>query len=267
MRVGLVVREQDLVAWRGRLGELTRRVAAAGIDHITVGDHISFSDGHGVDGLIQATALLAAHRSLQVQTGIYLLALRHPAVVARQLATIAMVAPGRLTFGVGVGGDDERELELCGVRGQTRGARMEEALRLVKQFMTGEEITFQGRFFEVNQAAIRPALHPPVPILIGGRSDAALSRTARLGDGWIAVWISPRRFAEARDKVQQEAALAGRGPTCWMHTVQMWAGLGATVEQGVARVRSEMEASYSLPFERFSRYTPCGRPDDVAAFL
>src|SRR6478672_13754965 len=99
--VGIVLREQDLTAWAGRLDELTERTVAAGVDHLTVGDHVSFADGHGADGLIQATALLAAHPTIAVQTGVYLLALRHPAVVARQLSTVSMIAPGRLTFGIG----------------------------------------------------------------------------------------------------------------------------------------------------------------------
>lgn len=115
IEVGIVLREADLCRWRARLSELTAAVAGAGIDHITVGDHVSFAGGHGVDGLIQATALLTAHPTLAVQTGVYLLALRHPATVARQLATISLIAPGRFTLGVGVGGDDPRELELCGI--------------------------------------------------------------------------------------------------------------------------------------------------------
>ena len=92
IRVGIVLREQDLTVWSGRLPELAERAVAAGIDHLTVGDHVSFADGHGADGLIQAAALLSAHPELNVQTGVYLLALRHPAVVARQLATIALLA-------------------------------------------------------------------------------------------------------------------------------------------------------------------------------
>jgi alkanesulfonate monooxygenase SsuD/methylene tetrahydromethanopterin reductase-like flavin-dependent oxidoreductase (luciferase family) len=83
LTVGVVLREEDLRAWQGRLSELTDAVVGAGLDHVTIGDHVSFADGHGIDGLIQATALLAAHPALQVQTGIYLLALRHPATVAR----------------------------------------------------------------------------------------------------------------------------------------------------------------------------------------
>ena len=167
--VGIVLREADLLRWRGRLSELTAAVAAAGIDHITAGDHVSFAGGHGVDGLIQATALLAAHPTLAVQTGVYLLALRHPATVARQLSTISMIAPGRFTLGVGVGGDDPRELELCGVDPRTRGARTTEALELVQRFMTGDQITFRGRFFDVHAASIQPPPVPPIPVLVDGR--------------------------------------------------------------------------------------------------
>jgi alkanesulfonate monooxygenase SsuD/methylene tetrahydromethanopterin reductase-like flavin-dependent oxidoreductase (luciferase family) len=246
---------------------LTSAVAAAGIDHVTVGDHVSFAGGKGADGLIQATALLSAHPTLPVQTGVYLLALRHPATVARQLATIAELAPGRLTFGVGLGGDDPRELELCGVDPRSRGARMNEALTLLRAFLDGEEVTFEGRFFSVERAAIRPAPQPRPAILVGGRSDAALRRTGRHGDGWLALWVSPRRFTEGVGLVQQAAKAAGRADVPWEQTLQLWAGFDRSREQGVARLRPVMEGAYGIPFERFARYCPCGRAEDVAAEL
>jgi alkanesulfonate monooxygenase SsuD/methylene tetrahydromethanopterin reductase-like flavin-dependent oxidoreductase (luciferase family) len=264
---GVVLRGEHLRAHAGRLDGVARAAARAGVDHLAVGDHVSFSNGGGADGLVQATALLASHPELPVQTAVYLLALRHPATVARQLATISEIAPGRLTFGVGVGGDDPRELLLCGVDPRTRGARTTEALELLKRFMTGEEVTFAGRFYAVDGQAIRPAPRPPIPILVGGRSDAALARAGRLGDGWIGVWVSPRRYAEAQEIVQRAADAAGRSAPAWRHTLQLWAGFDATRERAVARIRPVMEGAYALPFERFERYTPCGRPEDVAAAL
>src|SRR5262245_33770924 len=99
------------------------RVADAGVDHLCVGDHVSFFVGAGSDGLIDATSLLAAQDRLPVYVALYLLPLRHPVPVARQLATIAQRAPGRLTVGVGVGGEDPHEIELCGVDPKTRGRR------------------------------------------------------------------------------------------------------------------------------------------------
>jgi len=265
--VGVVLRERDLRAHAGRLDAVARAATRAGVDRLAVGDHVSFSNGGGADGLVQATALLASHPMQRVETAVYLLALRHPAVVARQLATISEIAPGRLTFGVGVGGDDPRELRLCGVDPRTRGARTTEALELLKRLMTGEEVTFAGHFFSVEGNAIRPAPQPVIPILVGGRSDAALVRTGRLGDGWIGVWVSARRYREAQGIIQRTADTAGRASPAWRHTLQLWAGFDVSRERAVARVRPVMEQAYSMPFERFERYTPCGRPEDVAAAL
>jgi alkanesulfonate monooxygenase SsuD/methylene tetrahydromethanopterin reductase-like flavin-dependent oxidoreductase (luciferase family) len=266
IRVGIVLREQDLGAWSGRFGELASHAVDAGIDHLTVGDHVSFAEGHGADGLIQAIALLSAHPRLSVQTGVYLIALRHPAVVARQLATIALLAPGRFTFGVGVGGDDPSELELCGINPRERGARATEALRCVRLFMRGEEVEFLGRFFDL-RGAIRPAPSVPIPVLVGGRSDAALVRTGQLGDGWLALWVSPRRFGEAVDRVEAVAAEARRGGVRWQHALQLWAGFGTSREVARERISRTMSAAYALPFDRFERYVPCGPPEAVADAL
>jgi alkanesulfonate monooxygenase SsuD/methylene tetrahydromethanopterin reductase-like flavin-dependent oxidoreductase (luciferase family) len=266
IRVGIVLREHDLAAWSGRLRELAEHVLAVGIDHLTVGDHVSFADGHGADGLLQAAALLSAHPSLSVQTGVYLLGLRHPAVVARQLATIGLLAPGRFTFGVGVGGDDPRELELCGIDPRERGARTTEALRCVRLFMKGEDVDFRGRFFDL-RGAIRPAPTPPIPILIGGRSDAAFVRAGQLGDGWLALWVSPRRFAQAVDRIRATADDAGRDGVRWQHALQLWVGFGASRVTARQRLSATMEAAYGLPFDRFERYVPCGPPEAVAEAL
>jgi alkanesulfonate monooxygenase SsuD/methylene tetrahydromethanopterin reductase-like flavin-dependent oxidoreductase (luciferase family) len=266
IQVGVVLREQDLGAWSGRLRELADHAVAAGIDHLTVGDHVSFADGHGADGLIQAMALLSAHASLSVQTGVYLLGLRHPAVVARQLSTIALLAPGRFTFGVGVGGDDPKELELCGIDPRARGARTTEALRCVRLLMRGTAVEFRGRFFDLH-GAIRPAPAVPIPILVGGRSDAALVRAGSLGEGWLALWVSPRRFGEAVMGIEAAAVEAGRSDVSWQHALQLWAGFGASRAEARERVGRTMEAAYAVPFERFERYVPCGPPEAIAEAL
>jgi alkanesulfonate monooxygenase SsuD/methylene tetrahydromethanopterin reductase-like flavin-dependent oxidoreductase (luciferase family) len=267
VRVGIVLRQEDIEAHGRDLPSLTARIAAAGVDHVMVGDHVSFAGGMGVDGLVQATALLVAHPSLPVETGVYLLALRHPATVARQLATISSIAPGRLTFGVGLGGEDPRELTLCGVDPRTRGARLDEALSLLRTFLRGEPASFHGRFFDVERAAILPAPLPPPPIIVGGRSDAALRRAGRLGDGWIGVWVSPRRFAEAREMVDDAARESGRPPARWRHSLTVWAGFGRGQAIAGRRVASAMQRAYGLGFERFERYVPRGSPQQVAEAL
>lgn len=242
------------------------QVGKAGIDHVCCGDHVSFA-GAGFDGLVQATALAMLHPTLPIYSGVYLLPLRHPVLVARQLADIGRLAPGRLVFGVGIGGEDRHEVAICGVDPATRGLRMDECLTIVRQLLTGKAVTFHGRFFDLDEAIIAPAPADAIPIIIGGRSDVAIRRAARLGDGWIGIWNSPRRFAAAVEMAAGEAARAGRPDPPDRHAMQVWCGLADSKEAARACLAPAMEAFYQLPFERFEPYCPHGTPDEVAEFL
>lgn len=236
----------------------------AGIDHAVVGDHVSFFGGVGFDGLVHATALAMLHPTLPVQTAVYLLPLRHPVPVARQVASIESLAPGRLTLGVGLGGEDPHELEVCGVDPRTRGRRMEECLTVLRGLLTGEPVTFAGAFVDVTDALIRPAA--PVPVVVGGRSEAAVRRAGRLGDGWLGIWVSPERFVRSTEHFAEEAAAAGRQVDP-QHGLSVWCGFADDRTSARAAVSRAMETIYHLPFERFERYTPHGTPADVAEAL
>ncbi len=267
VRVGIGVPRGAL---RGSLAErraALEAVAAAGLDHVGVGDHISFFTGIGFDGLIQAAQLLSLHETLQVYVAVYLLPLRHPTLVARQLQSLTAPAPGRLVLGVGVGGEDPHEFEVCGVDPRTRGRRTDEALAIVRQLMTGEPLDFSGEFFSLAGAAIRPATEPRVPIIVGGRSSAAVRRAARLGDGYIAIWISAKRYAGVVAEIAREAAACGRASVDWQHAMFVWCGLGETREAARKRVAESMQSVYQIGFENFERYTPYGAAADVAEFL
>jgi len=120
--------------------------------------------------------------------------------IDRQVASLAALAPGRLVFGVGLGGEDPAELRACGIDPATRGRRMDEALAVLRPLLTGNQVTMRGAFFDLDQVRIAPAPEPRVPIVIGGRSDAALRRVARHGDGWLGLWVSPGRRRHARGR-------------------------------------------------------------------
>jgi alkanesulfonate monooxygenase SsuD/methylene tetrahydromethanopterin reductase-like flavin-dependent oxidoreductase (luciferase family) len=264
--VSFHLREEQIAECGGHLREVLKRVEAVGLDAVGVGDHVSFIGGTGTDGLITAAALLAANERLTVRTGVYLLPLRHPVLVARQLVTISQMAPGRLVFGVGVGGEDRHEYAVCEIDPHRRGARADEALPLLRKLLTGRPVTHRGRFFNVEAAQVAPGA-PGLRIIVGGRSGAALQRAGRFGDGWIGVWISPRRFAEATALVAGAAAEAGRTDVAWRHEHQGWCFFDPDPAAATERARCVMGASYNLPFERFARYTPCGPPEVVADAL
>ena len=243
------------------------RAAGEGIDHLCVGDHVSFFVGAGSDGLITAASMLTAQAELPVYVGLYLLPLRHPVLVARQLATIAQFAPGRLTLGIGIGGEDRHEIEICGVDPKTRGRRMDECLQILRSLANGKPVTFDGEFFSLLDALIVPAPSPRIPLIVGGRSDAAVSRAARLGDGWLGIWVSPRRYATVRDHITREATEAGRDPSGFEHALNVWCGFAATREAAREPLATQMQGFYQMPFEPFERYSPYGTPGDVAEFL
>lgn len=242
-------------------------IAGSGIDHVCVGDHMSFFTGAGSDGLVSAASLLACCPELPCYVALYLLPLRHPVTVARQLATLAELAPGRLTFGVGIGGEDRHELEICGVDPATRGRRMDEGLEILRGLLGGEPISFDGEFFSFRDALIVPAPSPSIPLVVGGRSDAAVRRAGRLGDGWLGIWVSPHRFASAAGQVREHAAAAGRDPAGFEHALNVWCGFGATREAARGPLAARMQTFYQMPFEPFERYSPYGTPEQVAAFL
>ena len=270
VRVGLFPPVGQLTGGFGRpapLQSMLARIAEEDVDHLCVGDHVSFFVGAGSDGLITATSLLSSQAELPVYVGLYLLPLRHPVPVARQLATLAELAPGRLTLGVGIGGEDPHEIETCGVEPRTRGRRMDECLQVLRRLAEGTPVTFDGEFFSLHDALIVPAPSPRIPLIVGGRSQAAVSRAARLGDGWLGIWVSPRRFATVRDHITQEATESGRDTSGLEHALNVWCGFASTREAAREPLAAQMQAFYQTSFEPFERYSPYGTPEQVAEFL
>ena len=264
--VGLRV-PHELPGAAAGLRDYAAKVEAAGIDRLFTGDHVTFWGGQGFDGLLTATALAVAAPRLTVQTAVYLLPLRHPVPVARQVATLARLAPGRLVFGVGLGGEDPAELRACGVDPATRGRRMDEALAVLRPLLAGAEVTLDGDFFRLDRVRILPAPRPPVPVVIGGRSDAALRRVGRYGDGWLGLWVSPARYASATALIAKYAADAGRDVLTWEHGMHVWCGFGASPGAARDRLSAVMEGFYQLPFGKFEKYSPCGTAAQIAESL
>ncbi len=245
-------------------------IVDAGIDHVFTADHVSFRGGGGNDGIVQLAGLAGAEPRLDLYVGVFLLALRHPMVAARQVATLAAIAPGRVVLGVGVGGEDRHEFEVCGVDPATRGRRTDSSLAIVRRLLAGETVEWRDDFYELESARIVPSPSPSVPLVVGGRSDAAIDRAGMLGDGWLAAWTTPQRFATGVERVAAVADAAGRNATeevTWRHGYQMWVGVGSDPADGREHVASAMSQFYRMPFEPFERFTPVGTPEQIAEWL
>ncbi|GAA1529701.1 TIGR03854 family LLM class F420-dependent oxidoreductase [Nocardioides humi] len=266
IELGVALNDAFLEASPRRRRDLLARMEDAGLDHLTVGDHISFHGGVGFDGFVAASTALATSDTLNVLMGVYLAGLRHPMATARQLATVGQIAPGRLTLGVGVAGEDRREVANMGVDPASRGRRMDETLEVLRRLATGETIDHEGEFFRLEGASILPAPQPRVPIVIGGGGEVAVRRTVEHGDGWLGMWCSARRYAATHRQIVDGFAAAGReGPT--FAGLNIWVGLGADAAAARAALGERMSALYNLPPEKFQHISAAGTPDDVAAFV
>jgi probable F420-dependent oxidoreductase len=190
---------------------LVRRIEELGFESIWSGDHVSFHNP-----IFESLTLLASYASITTRirlgTGVYLLALRAPAIAAKATSTLDVLSGGRLIFGVGVGGENRKEFEVCGVPHKERGARVTEGIDVVRALWRDTPASFHGRFSSFDGVSIdpKPVQQPGPPIWIGGRSDAALARAARQGDGWMSYVVDAQRYGQSVTKIREQAAKAGR---------------------------------------------------------
>jgi probable F420-dependent oxidoreductase len=206
---------------------LARAIERIGYDHIDIFDHVVM--GVPIEGrprgpynpampILEALALLAylAAVTSRVTLGTEVLVLpqRQPALVAKQVSTIDTLSGGRVRLGVGVGWQ-ESEYHALGEPFGTRGARMDEAIRLLRAYWTDVEVSFSSAYYPTISMAMEPK--PPqggrLPIWIGGNSEAAFRRVGRLGDGWLASRVTDAASArEAIEAIHRHAEAAGRDP-------------------------------------------------------
>jgi probable F420-dependent oxidoreductase len=147
-------------------------------------------------------------------TEVLVLPQRHPTLVAKQVSTLDTLSGGRVRLGVGVGWQ-ESEYEALGEDFHTRGARMDEAIRLLRACWSDAQIDFKGHHYQLTAIGMEPK--PPqggrLPIWIGGRSERALRRVGELGDGWLGNQLSGAEDARAAiSTIKRYAESAGRDP-------------------------------------------------------
>ena len=153
---------------------------------------------------------LARTERLKIGTGVAVLPGRHPVLVAKQLTTLAGLAPGRVLPVFGLRPARRGEVAAFPVPPGRRAAVFDESLALLRRLVTGEPVTFAGEFFTVEAARVGPAPAKPLDIWLGGSAPAALRRVGAYGDGWLASYLSPDEAREGRAAIQAAASEAGR---------------------------------------------------------
>ena len=239
-----------------------------GYDSLWTSEHILF---HGpiMEALTQLAFYAARTKRLRLGTAVYLLPLRHPTVVAKTVTTLDILSGGRLTLGIGVGGEFPKEFEATGVPVNERGSRTNESIEVMRRLWTESNVTHQGRHYQFTDVTMepRPLQQPHPPIVVAGRSDAAQRRAGRLGNGYMPYLYSVDRFAKGVAGVRAAARDAGRDldaePFSWM--VFLFTALAKTKEEGRRIAAEQLQSTYKQPFEQLvDRLTANGTAADCA---
>jgi probable F420-dependent oxidoreductase len=199
---------------------LARAAEDAGFDQISLSDHVFYPDkldssypytdsGQPVfapdtqwpDVWVTTGALAAVTEQIRFATHVYVLPARNPFVVAKAVGTAAWLSGDRVVLGVGAGWMREEftQLEQSFER---RGARMEEQIEVLRTLWQGGMVEHHGEFYDFDRLEMAPVPAHPVPILIGGHSDVALRRAARVGDGWMGVYYDSEALTEIVRRLQ-----------------------------------------------------------------
>jgi probable F420-dependent oxidoreductase len=212
--------------------ELARIAEEAGFDTITLGHH-HFMPGNASDPLTFLAAVAARTDRVRIGTGIFQLAIHNPVRVAEQVASIDQLSGGRISLGVGTGWWP-LEYQVHGSDYRERGARMEEALQILRLVWTREETAFEGRFWSFPELTVhpRPVQQPHPPIWVAGVVDAAVERAARLGDAWLCGPVQSLAKTKACLEVYRRACNREARKPSWI--LRRFAWLGEDREQ-VAR--------------------------------
>jgi len=213
-------------------------------DHVILGVDPSFPI---LDALGTLTAIAARTSRIRLGTGVLVLPLRNPIVVAKTLGTLDVISRGRLILGVAAGWY-AREFDAVGVPFGQRGRLFERNLDLLCRLWTGDRVTTRIDEFNLREAVMRPRplQTPRPPILIGGYVDAVLRRAATLGDGWLTYFYTPEGFRRAWERVLSHARAAGRDPVSLTATNQLAIYVGRSRADTESPMRRWLETEWDV---------------------
>jgi probable F420-dependent oxidoreductase len=289
VRVGVIFPQNEITEDPVAVRDYAQAAEALGYTHLVTYDHVVGADvtnrpnwrgPYTIYSLFHEPLVLFGYlagltQRIEFVTGILILPQRQTVLVAKQAAEVDVLSGGRFRLGIGVGWN-EVEYQALKENFKDRGKRSEEQIAVLRALFTQESVTFHGRWHHIEAAGILPRpVQRPIPIWIGGSTDATLQRVARLGDGWFPQ-RSPEDVAPDLEKLRSYARAAGRDPASigiegrismsnvaqgdWVRTAQAWQALGAThldfntMKAGLSSPRDHIDAIRRFSEEVFPAF-------------
>jgi probable F420-dependent oxidoreductase len=251
--------------------EVAQKAEEWGLDSFWLSDHL-LSPSPELD-VVATLALLASHTArIKLGPSVFLLNLRHPLVAAKSFATLDYLSQGRMVMAVGTGAN-LADYAACGIPTEGRGRRLDEGIIVLRKVWTEPQAAFHGKFFNFENVTIEPRperrIHNDsgtIDIWVGGRSDAALKRTARFADGYFASFQTPREFAASIATVRAYADQFGRANARIESGLILFCRLAASRERAMEDMRPVIAAMGRVS-DMFVTRTLYGSPADIIASL
>jgi probable F420-dependent oxidoreductase len=218
----------------GDLCDLVDQLESAGVDSLWFSELVY---AEAVDPFVGMSVALARTKRLKVGTSVVVLPGRHPVLVAKQLASLAAVAPKRVLPVFGLRSALPAERALFAVPDGKRAEVFDEALQLLRMALRADDVTFKGEFFTVEDARILPKPEPPLDIWIGGATPAAFRRIGAYGDGWLGSFLTPTEAGRARRDISAAAEAVGRDIESDHYGINLAVGNGELPAPVVAAIR------------------------------
>jgi probable F420-dependent oxidoreductase len=278
VRIGVTFPQTEIGSDPIVVRDYAQTAEALGYDHINVYDHVvgaqpgehrpGWSGPYNYQSTFHEPFVLFSHlgaitSTIEFVTGILILPQRQTALVAKQAAAVDILTGGRLRLGVAIGWN-EVEYEVLNENFHNRGRRIEEQIEVMRALWTEEVVTFKGRWHNLDHVAIAPLPSRSIPVWMGGMSEAAMKRTARMADGWFPQFrpggpdpkeTLDRFFSYVREygrEPSQVGIQVGSGiqgnPDEWRQRVDAMQSVGAThlavntMNQGLGGPRDHIDA-------------------------
>jgi alkanesulfonate monooxygenase SsuD/methylene tetrahydromethanopterin reductase-like flavin-dependent oxidoreductase (luciferase family) len=254
------------------LFQLAERAEALGYDSVWVGD--SLTARPRIDALTTLAAVGARTQRVRLGTAIFLAALRHPVMLAYQLASLDWITGGRIDLGIGYGRakepTQEHEFEILGLNPAARMKMSEELVQLMRRLWRESDVSHAGNFSRFEHVTIEPKPVQPggVPIWLAANNvEPGLRRVARLGDGWLNNIKSPEVYRECWDKIRGYAADNHRDPDS-IHPA-IYFTLAAGDKDAVAEGQTFLAQYYNRSYEAVANAMLCvtGSWDEVMDWI
>ena len=233
------------------------------LDSIWVSDRL-VSAGLTLEPITFLSYIAGRLRKMKFGTSTLVLPTRNPVVLAKELATLDFLSHGRLFPAIGLGGDESKDLQAVGIEHRTRAGRTDEMIVLMRRLWTEENVSFSGKHFSLEGVTImpRPWQKNGPPIWVGGRSEAALKRTGRLGDGWLVSSVSAGEVERGIGSIRRFAADAGRQVPEDHYGVLIPFYFSENAEKAFEIAGRSIRPRTDLPTPEFTAF---GAPDQIRA--